>query len=95
MVLRRHIRLLQRAIDAYPIWGVRAFIDALHDASGDLVAGREIAEKGEAERSVVESLKTAWRTVNDYVAEVDKVRRAGVLLGYAGQAVAWLQQHHP
>lgn len=96
-VLRRHIRLLRRALDAYPIWGVRAFSDSLRDALGDLFciqeierSGGEISAKG---MSTVNTLKSLWKSVGSIVAEVDKVKKLVTLIGQAHTALSWVEGH--
>jgi len=99
-VLKRHIRLLRRAIDAYPIWGIRAFADSLRDALGDLFMVGEYQKRGganaspsNAEQSVYEQLCGLWRKVSTVAGEVDKVRKVG-LLGYYGYEAVERFLHH-
>lgn len=93
-VLRRHIRLLRRALDAYPIWGIRAFSDSLRDALGDLFIVEQRQKNGDtvsdADKSVIEDLKSAWQNVSTVVTEVDKLKKLAVLVGQAYTAFYWL-----
>lgn len=96
-VLHRHIRLLRRALDAYPIWGVRAFSDSLRDALGDLFLIQELERSGDdisAEaRSTVLTLKSLWKKVGSVVTEVDKAKKLVTLVGQAHAALSWAGHH--
>lgn len=98
-ILRRHIRLLQRAVDAYPILGVRAFYESLRDAVGDLYELYRNEEQSESTRGdtkgVVGALAIAWRRVSTIAAEADKVHKVYALAGYAVAALAWAKDHLP
>jgi hypothetical protein len=93
MIFNRHIALLQRAIDAYPIFGIRAFSDALRDAVGDLIAMKDRTVRGEGSDEMTagfDKLQEIWGHVYRYIESADKVRKFAVLLGYGLKGLAWL-----
>lgn len=95
-VIRRHVLLLQRAIDAYPIWGVRAFSDSLRDALGDLFLMNESRKEqadSSATASVFERLRSTWARVGVVVTEVDKVKKVAALASQGHAALSWLKDH--
>jgi hypothetical protein len=95
-LLNRHIRLLRRALDAYPIWGVRAFSDSLRDAAGDLyVIADSAAPKGESDgdRSLRHQVTTIWAAVYRVVESAEKMRKTLMWIGYGAQGATWLRDH--
>jgi len=44
-LIGRYLVLLQRAVDAYPIFGAKAFLDAQQDASGPLAYAWFLSDK--------------------------------------------------
>jgi hypothetical protein len=95
-VLLRHIALLRRALDAYPIWGVRAFTDSLRDAFGDIAMLQEASKHGTASpeaQSILSSLKATWSKVITVATTADKARKVVVLGVEVHDGFQWISGH--
>jgi hypothetical protein len=85
-VVRHHIDLLQRALQALPIKGVHALIEAARAAAGEVDfftrrAESDDVETAPAERAVASRLHATWSKVTSIIDSTDKVRKA-LSLGY-------------
>lgn len=91
-VLRRHVELLRRALDAYPIWGIRAFADSLRDAYGDLSRFRDgtLKDLEPSEESLKALAERAWVKAYWFVDVCEKAKKTLVWIGYGATAVKWL-----
>jgi len=91
-LVQRHIDLLQRALDALPIKGLKALTEATLAASGQLVCltadVREDESRGDvdARKAVAGALRRTWTRVGKTVDAAVKVQK-GLGLGYAAYKV--------
>jgi len=85
-IIERHLKLMQRAIDAYPVFGARAFDDALKDSFLGLgLANREFSEsEKEADRTAVKSAMDSWKGIRE---KIETVRAAAGLALAFGKLV--------
>jgi hypothetical protein len=87
-LVQRHIDLLQRALDALPIKGIKALIEAVLAASGQMgylaetsvddVPGGNV----DARQQLLSTLKRTWTTVGKTIDVAAKAQKA-LALGYA------------
>jgi hypothetical protein len=88
-VIHRHVDLLQNALSALPIKGVKALTEAAMSAYGQIDhMARDIREKPEAgdvgaKKAVLDQLKQTWTSVGKVIDSSDKLRKL-MVLGYTG-----------
>jgi len=88
-VIQRHIDLLQSALNALPIKGVKALTEAAMSAYGQIEhMARDIRDQPDAEdvsakKAVLGQLKQTWVSVGKVIDSSDKLRKL-LVLGYAG-----------
>jgi hypothetical protein len=81
LMIERQLRLLVRAIDAYPIRGSRAFQDSFNDMSGELMSFVFDVEQGKDAEAVdaatskeVGLMFLAAKKIRDIAAKIEKIR---------------------
>jgi hypothetical protein len=88
-VIFRHIRLMQRAIDAYPVFGVRAFEDALKDALGELwIVEKKFAQaESEVDQRALKETRLSWASVAQKIDTVQKFADLALAAGKLAKLV--------
>lgn len=96
ILVGRYLLLLQRAVDAYPIFGAKAFSDALQDASGPLAYAWSVYDKPDAattDKSVVEMALSLFKKVNEVASAAQKLKALGQLVYYGEEAFQYVIKH--
>lgn len=98
VLVGRYIALLQRAVDAYPIFGAKAFSDALQDASGPLTYVSSVYERPDAatsDRSVVAKARVLFEKVYAVASAAQKLKTLGQVAYYGEKAFQYAIKHFP
>lgn len=93
LLVLRYLSLLQRAVDAYPIFGAKAFSDALQDASGPLAYASSVYNKPgspSADSSVLAQAKGLFERVYAIASGAQKLKTLGQFAYYSGRAIEYV-----
>jgi len=98
VLIKRYLALLQRAVDAYPIFGAKAFSDALQDASGPLSYASSVYEKSGAstsDKSVMAKARALFEKVYAVASVAQKLKTLGQAAYYGDKAFQYAIKHFP